>query len=428
VTDGATAPSSAVRNVSIAAYVVSVLCATMALAAQTTALGVQVFNLNRRELDLGLVGLAEFLPAVLLVLVTGPIADRFDRRRVVQLAMTAEVAATLVLAVIARRQEESLGLILAMVFCFGVARSFATPAVRALPANLVPPKDLPRVIALNSLSWQVGLIVGPVLGGVLYAIDPALPYLAAAVLLLIGALAMFAVRVLPQPMIEVDRLGEVADTEPESRPPELGDALEGLRVVRRTPMLLGAISLDLCAVLFGGAVALLPAIAEERLGVGPAGLGWLRAAGGIGASLVTVCLAVRPLRRRVGSTLFFVVGVFGAATIGLGLTRSFWIAFAMMLVLSGADAVSVFIRSTLVPLVTPDEVRGRVLAVESVFIGASNELGAFESGVLGQAIGASGSIVFGGVATMVVVVVFARFFPALRHVDRFEDLRPAAAT
>ena len=192
-------------------------------------------------------------------------------------------------------------------------------------------------------------------------------------------------------------------------------------------MLLGAISLDLCAVLFGGAVALLPAIAEERLGVGPAGLGWLRAAGGIGASLVTICLAIRPLRRRVGSTLFFVVGVFGAATVGLGLTRSFWIAFAMMLVLSGADAVSVFIRSTLVPLVTPDEVRGRVLAVESVFIGASNELGAFESGVLGQAIGASGSIVFGGVATMVVVVVFARLFPALRHVDRFEDLRPTTA-
>jgi len=409
----------------VVAYLFSVCAATTAVAMQVTALGKQVYDLNHRELDLGLVGLAEFLPAVLLVLITGPIADRFDRRRVVQVAMLGEVSTTAVLAVIAHRRIDSLGLILAMVFCFGIARAFVSPAVRALPVNLVPPGDLPRVIALNSLSWQTGLIVGPVLGGVLFAIGPAWPFVVAGALLFCGAAAMFAVRVLPPLVMEIDRPGEVADSEAQPPPPELREALEGLRVVWRTPMLLGAISLDLFAVLFGGAVALLPAIAEDRLGVGAVGLGWLRAAGGIGAALVTLALAVRPVSRHVGRWLFAVVGVFGAATIGLGLSTSFWVAFTMMFVLSGADAVSVFIRSTITPLVTPDAVRGRVLAVEAVFIGASNELGAFESGALGQAIGAAGSIVFGGAATIVVVVLFARLFPSLRHVDRFEDLHPA---
>jgi predicted MFS family arabinose efflux permease len=199
------------------------------------------------------------------------------------------------------------------------------------------------------------------------------------------------------------------------------EAMEGLRFIRSQPLVLGAISLDLFAVLFGGAVALLPAIAKDQLHVGALGLGWLRAAGGIGAALTTAALAWRPLHRRVGKTLLTVVAVFGAGTIALGLTRSFLVAFVAMAVLSGADAVSVFVRATLVPIVTPEDRRGRVLAVENVFIGASNELGAFESGVAGQWLGAPAAIVLGGVATMAVAATWWVAFPALRDVDDFPD-------
>jgi predicted MFS family arabinose efflux permease len=207
--------------------------------------------------------------------------------------------------------------------------------------------------------------------------------------------------------------------EPPSAHAQLADAVDGFRFIRRQPIVLGAISLDLFAVLFGGAVALLPALAEERLHVGAVGIGWLRAAGGIGAATVTLSLAARPVRRHVGRRLLLAVSVFGAATIVLGVTRSFAIAFVAMLVLSGADSVSVFIRATLVPLVTPMDKRGRVLAVEGLFIGASNELGAFESGVAGQVLGAPGAVVLGGAATLAVALSWARAFPALRGVDQF---------
>jgi hypothetical protein len=199
----------------------------------------------------------------------------------------------------------------------------------------------------------------------------------------------------------------------------LTEAVEGFRFIRSRPIVLGAISLDLFAVLFGGAVALLPALADERLGVGAVGIGWLRAAGGIGAASVTLWLAVRPLRRHVGRRLLTSVATFGVATIVLGATRHFAVAFVALLVLAGADSISVFVRATLVPLVTPRSKRGRVLAVESVFIGASNELGAFESGVAGQILGPGGAVVLGGAATLAVALGWARAFPALRNVDRF---------
>jgi predicted MFS family arabinose efflux permease len=199
------------------------------------------------------------------------------------------------------------------------------------------------------------------------------------------------------------------------------EALEGLRFVRNQPVLLGAISLDLVAVLFGGAVALLPALAEERLGVGAVGLGWLRAAVGIGAGAVTLVLAVRPVTRRVGRTMLICVGIFGAGTVVLGVTTSFVIAFVSLAVLSGADAVSVFIRGTLVPLVTPPDKRGRVLAVETVFIGASNELGAFESGVAGQLLGPAAAVALGGAVTVLIAGSWGRLFPPLRDVDRFPE-------
>ena len=273
---------------------------------------------------------------------------------------------------------------------------------RALPADIVGPDRVPWVVARTAATWQVALILGPVLGGFLYAADPRLPYLAVGALALTGALAVLLVHsVHVQPLVSEEPLIVAAEVvEPPSARAHLADAVEGFRFIRSQPIVLGAISLDLFAVLFGGAVALLPALAEERLHVGAVGIGWLRAAGGIGAATVTLRLAVRPLHRHVGRWLLGAVSVFGVATIVLGVTRIYAVAFVAMLVLAGADAISVFIRATLVPLVTPIDKRGRVLAVESVFIGASNELGAFESGVAGQILGAPGAVVLGGAATL----------------------------
>jgi MFS family permease len=379
-------------------------------AALVTALGKQVYDMSGRELDLGLLGLAEFAPAALLVLVTGTVADRVDRRRVASLAALGEGAVALMIVAYVGGSPTAVGPLFGCALGLGVARAFVAPASRSLPADIVSPEVLPWLVARWSITFQVALITGPVLAGTLYAIDPTVPFAAAAGLF---ATASLAFALIPSPAHRPDR---------PARDPAAGrlhEALEGLRFVRRSPILLGAISLDLFAVLFGGAVALLPAIAEERLGVGAVGFGWLRAAHGIGASVVMLVLAFRPVRRRVGPTLLAAVAAFGVATIVLGATRSYTVAFVALLVLSGADALSVFIRVTLVPLVTPASARGRVLAVENVFIGASNELGAFESGVTGQALGPAPAVALGGVATLVVAASWSRLFPALRAVDRF---------
>jgi MFS family permease len=399
----------------------SIFCSAAAALAQITVLGKEVYDLTGRELDLGLLGLAEFAPAALLVLVTGSVADRLDRRRVAAIALGFEALAAIALAAYAGSSPTAVGPIFGLVFAFGIARAFAAPAARALPADIVSPERLPWLVARFSASWQAALVVGPVLGGFLYAVDVRLPYVAVAVLLLVSASALLLLHVPERQPTNVaeDPIIETVVHEPPPTKAGLRDAVEGLRFIRRYPLLLGAISLDLFAVLFGGAVALLPAIAKDRLGVGAVGLGWLRAAGGIGAGLVTLRLAVRPIRRRIGRTLLAAVALFGLTTIVLGLTRTFAVAFVAMAVLSGADAISVFVRATLVPLVTPQDKRGRVLAVENVFIGASNELGAFESGVAGQILGPAGAIVLGGVGTLVIAGTWWFLFPDLREVDEF---------
>jgi len=406
---------------SVIALLAGFLASTMASTMLDTVLGIQVFAISGRPLDLGLLGLAEFAPAALLVLVTGSVADRFERRRVASAAMLGEAATAAGLFVYLSQTPHSVGPIFAFAFVFGAARAFASPAVRALPADIVDPARVPWVVARTSATWQVALILGPVLGGFLYAAGTRLPYLAVGSLALLGAFVILFVHTTRVTPVETERPLVVACevVEPPSAHAQLADAVEGVRFIRSQPIVLGAISLDLFAVLFGGAVALLPALAEDRLHVGAVGIGWLRAAGGIGAATVTLFLAARPIGRRVGHRLLAAVAIFGVATIALGLTRTYAVAFIAMLVLSGADAISVFVRATLVPLVTPIDKRGRVLAVEGVFIGASNELGAFESGVAGQILGASGAVVLGGAATLAVALTWARAFPALRSIDRF---------
>jgi MFS-type transporter involved in bile tolerance (Atg22 family) len=305
--------------------------------------------------------------------------------------------------------------IYAIAVLFGASRAFLAPAFRPIAAMIAPDGGLPRVIAFFSATFTAAAIIGPAISGFLYAVDPAFAYGVAAVLILCGMASLSLVT-----------LPAVVTSEVKTDRPTLRDAVQGLVFIRRTPVLLAAISLDLFAVLFGGAVALLPVIAEEQLQVGDVAYGWLRAAGGLGAAAMAVFLAFRPVRRHVGRTLLWVVAIFGAATIVLGTTRSYWIAFFALMVALGADMVSVFIRASLVPLVTPDDKRGRVSAVENVFIGASNELGAFESGAVSSFAGAQATVVGGGVATVAIAGIWWWAFPSLRNVDRFEDLEDRA--
>jgi MFS family permease len=387
---------------------------TVAVVVQATALGVLVYDLTGRELDLGLLGLAEFLPTALLAPIAGPLADRVDRRRVVAAALAVEAICAVALAAYVAQGPTSVGPVFAVVVVFGLARGFAVPAMRALPADLAARSGaLPRLVAFSSATWQLAIIVGPVTGGLLYAGRPFWPFALAAIGMLAGAAIVSTVP--RQPV----RRNDLEQSHP------LREALDGLRFVRRNRIVLGAVSLDLMAVLFGGAVALLPALAQDRLGVGPVGLGWLRAAIGIGAGATTLALAARPVGRHVGVVLFGAVAAFGVFTVVLGVTTNYVVAFVALALLSAADSVSVFIRATIVPLATPEEMRGRVLAVENVFIGASNELGAFESGVAAQALGLMAAVVTGGAATLVVVVVWALWFPELRRADRFADVLAA---
>lgn len=377
--------------------------------------GNQVFDMTGEELSLGLLGLAEFLPTAVLAPFSGSVADRFDRRLVAAVFSIGFTVISLALFAYLQSGATAVFPIYALMFGFGVVRAFQRPAVRALPIDLAPPHLAERVVALSSVSWQAGTIIGPVLGGFLFVVGFTVPYAVFAAMFAAAATALIAI-----PSAGTERLvskgGGVQ---------ALRDAMDGLRFIRRAPVVGAAITLDLFAVLLGGAVALLPAIAEKRLGIDEVGLGFLRASVGIGAGLVTLSLAWRPVRRHVGRVLLVAVAIFGLGTIALGLTTNFTVAIVALAVLGGADSVSVFIRSTLVPLATPENMRGRVLALESVFIGASNELGAFESGVTAAFFGLVGAVLFGGVGTLAVVGGFWLFVPALRNIDRFADARPS---
>ncbi len=383
---------------------------------QATALGKHVFDITGRELDIGWLGLAEFLPVILLVLVTGSVADRFNRKRVAISSVFGEAMCAALLMMYALTDPTSAFPIFVIAFFFGIARAFLTPALRPIAPMIAPEGGLTRVIAFYSATWTGAVIIGPAVSGFLYAADPAWAYGVAGGLMISGMLALSVVRV------RHDSRTLKASSEVAGEKITLRSAVEGLLFIRRTPILFAVISLDLFAVLFGGAVALLPVIAEKRLGVGDIAFGWLRAAGGIGAALMAILLALRPIYKNVGRKLYLAIAIFGVATIVLGATRSYAVAFIAVLVLSAADMVSVFIRASIVPMVTPDEKRGRVSATENVFIGASNELGAFESGAVSSVVGTPATVIGGGIATLVVVGTWWFAFPSLRRVNHFEDL------
>ena len=383
-----------------------------------TALFKQVYDLTGNPLDIGLIGLAQFVPGLLLALPSGYVADRFDRRRVAGLFLSGRLACAAALIVFSLGDGGRVWMLFLLAVGIGTADAMIGPSRRAVLPLMVQPADLPRVVALWTATFTGTAILGPALGGLLYSIGPEVAY-GAATALTAGAIPLIlAIEYRPgTAAVATDR------SDPTQRP-SLRLALEGLSFIRRTPVVLGAISLDLFAVLFGGAVALIPIVAVERLGVGDIAYGWLRAAPGVGAASMAVILAIRPVRRRVGPILLISVAVFGLGTIVFGVTTNYAVAFLALAVLSAADMVSMFIRGSLVPLVTPPEQLGRVSAVEGVFIGASNELGAFESGLAARYLGVPWAIAGGGIATVAIAGSFALLFPSIRRIDTFEELDP----
>ena len=380
------------------------------------AVGWQVYAIDRNPFHLGLVGLAEFLPLPLLALPAGALADRLSRKLVfvVSLGFDAAITAGLLLVIIGG--AVSLWPFLALSFASGIAAALGNPAARAMPPTLVPLPLLTSALAIRSTVGQATVVSGPALGGLLFAVSPQLVYGSGVALFLAAMVAVSTIR--PR---TVEQAPEVAGS-------RLGGLLAGLRFVRRSPVLLGAITLDLVAVLFGGAVALLPLFARDILDVGPVGLGILRSGPAVGALLAGIILTRRPLRNGAGRTLLVVVGVFGASMVVFGLSRSFALSFVALAVGGFADMISMNIRATIVALATPDALRGRVNAVEMVFISASNELGAFESGAAAALVGAVPAVVVGGTLTVVAALVWPRLYPAMARIDRLESLRPAPET
>jgi MFS family permease len=381
--------------------------ATLALQAQGVVVAWLVYERTQSFRDLGLVGLVQFLPAVLLLPATGSAADRFDRRRIVLASQALALVVTLALAAIAPSAHTARP-VLALLAVHGVARAFIGPALQAILPSLVDDTNLARAVAIHSTVWEIASLAGPAAGGIAlahYGAAAALRSCAALLVVSIGAYAL-----LPTLHVKAD---------PSSR-----DVFAGLRFVRAHPVIFGALSLDLLAVLFGGVVALLPAFAKDVLHVGPEGLGILRGAPAIGAMASAMLLTTRPIRRRAGVTMLGAVFVFGVATMAFAFARTLPLAWALLAIAGAADMVSVVVRMAVVPMATPPELRGRVSAVNLVFIGASNELGEFESGMLAAAVGLVPAAAIGGAVSCVVVLAWSWLFPELRRIERVEDVRP----
>ncbi len=400
-------------------YWLARLTNTIAQMAMVIVIGWQVYDIARQTMGLkeaafrlGLIGLVQFIPLFALTLVTGWTADRLDRRWIARASVMLELACAAALAWFAWSGTTTLIILYAVAASLGVARAFAGPAFGALAPNLVPREILPRAIALSSIAWQSGAIAGPALGGYLYAWAPFAPYAASTILFAAGLAGLFAI-------------GPVARTEINRGPSPWAQMVEGLSYVRGNRLVLGAISLDLFAVLLGGATAMLPAFARDVLHAGPEGLGHLRAAPALGATLTAAFFAMRPLKHDVGVKMLAAVAVFGAATIMFGMSRSMPLSLFCLALLGSADMLSVYVRQSLIQLYTPDAMRGRVGAASTLFISASNELGEAESGFLGALIGPVPAVIAGGVGAIAVVMLWSWRFPELRLAKSFDppDLR-----
>jgi MFS family permease len=392
-------------------YQLARFCIVLATEMQSVAVGWQVYEITKRPLDLGLVGLAQFLPGVLLFLVSGHVADRYDRRKLVVACYAAFGGCSALLLFAALRQTRSAYPIYVVVILIGIVRAFNAPVSRALLPQLVPEEHFQNAVAWASSVFQTATILGPSAGGVVYAIarGPSAVYGLAALAATVATLCAFQIKV---------------ESRARSREPlNTNNVLAGLHYIWRKKIILGAISLDLFAVLLGGAVALLPVYAREILMTGPWGLGILRSAPGIGAATMAVYLAHKPLRGRVGAKMLWCVAGFGVFTILFGVSRSLTLSLIALVFVGATDMVSVIVRSTLIQVATPDEMRGRVNAVDMVFIGASNELGQFESGLTAHWFGTVPAVVLGGMGTLLVTAGWAWMFPHLRNADRLTAVR-----
>lgn len=386
----------------------------LAQEAMVVAIGWQVYDLSRQTMGLkesafrlGLIGVVQFLPLLLLTLVVGWVVDHIDRRKIARVVTALQIGCAAVLGVLNHMGAIGLPALFSVAALLGVARAFAGPAFSALGPNLVPPEILPRAIAFNATAWQVGVIVGPALSGYLYAAGHSLPYLAAAALFTLAMLLLFTIGKVRRP--RAHRTG-----------PPWRQMVEGLHYVRHNRLVLGAISLDLFAVLLGGATAMLPIYARDILHTGPEGLGHLRAAPAVGASITALWLSVRPLRHNVGPIMLGGVALFGISTIIFGLSRSEPLSLCCLAALGVGDMVSVFVRQSLVQIYTPDAMRGRVGAVSTLFISGSNELGEAESGLIASLIGPVAAVIVGGFGALAVTILWARWFPELRRARTFD--------
>ncbi len=383
---------------------------TIAMQVLSVAMGWQIYDLTHDPLALGLVGLCQFLPMFLLTLPAGDLADRTDPRRVYSLSLAALATASALLLLNALHATRAVWPYYALLVAIGAARGCAGPSSQSLVPFIVPREKLTRSIALSSSTMQTGVIMGPALGGLLYALSPAAAFGTTALCLMMASAGIATL---------AGRRHKKSDT---SETRLLARISEGVSFVRQRKVILGAISLDLFAVLLGGATALLPVFARDYLHIGPIGLGLLRSAPALGAATMALTLARYPIEGRAGLRMFLAVAVFGIATIVFGLSKSFLLTLACLAVLGAADMISVNVRHSLVQLATPDAMRGRVSAVSVLFIGASNELGEFESGLTASWFGTVSAVVLGGIGTLAVVGVWMRLFPSLRRIDRPTDV------
>jgi len=404
---------AAFRHVSYTRFFFARFLVSFAAQIISVSVGWQMYDQTGSAIYLGLIGLVQFLPSLLLTLVTGSVADRYSRRHIVAICTLVGAFCALALWVMTASGAFSPLPVFFILTIMGIERAFLGPATQSLAPNLVPPEDLSNAVAWNSSSWQTAAIVGPVVGGLLYGLGPSFAYAVAAAFSILGAIL---IQMIAKPAQHSTGMATNWNT-----------ILAGYRFIWSEKVVLGAISLDLFAVLLGGAVALMPIFARDILTLGPWGLGLLRAAPGVGAIVMAVLLATYPLRHRAGIYMFTGVALFGVGTLLFGLSSTPWLSIVALMIMGASDMISVYVRETLIALWTPDHVRGRVNAVNMVFVGASNELGEFRAGTMASVFGAVPAVVIGGVGTLAVAIIWAIGFPQLRKIDTLDAPEPEGA-